>query len=85
MASEGNLDQTLQMLDQHVEPGSENDIDEARSLAARFDLPFDPLDEFHVDVELFRTIPVDVMLRYQFLPQALEDGVLRIVMAFGRD
>ncbi len=81
MASEGNLDKTLQMLDQHVEPDADNDVDEARSLAARFGLPFDPLDEFHVDVELFRTIPVDVMLRYQFLPQALDGGVLRIVMA----
>ncbi|MCD4747904.1 MAG: GspE/PulE family protein [Thermoanaerobaculales bacterium] len=81
MANEGTLDQTLQMLDQEVGPESNEHLEEARALAERFGLPFDPLEEFHVDAELFRTIPVEMMLHYQFLPQALEGEVLRIVMA----
>jgi len=76
------LDQTLDLLDQESRPESENEeLSQAKELARRFGLPFDPLDEFHVDPELFRIIPVDVMLRYQFLPQALEDETLRVIMA----
>jgi type IV pilus assembly protein PilB len=44
-------------------------------------MKFDPLDEFHVDPELFRTIPVEVMLRYQFLPLRSEGETLHVVMA----
>ncbi len=79
MATNEPLDTTLGMLD--GEADVERDVADARRMAEDFGLPFDPLDEFHVDAELFRTIPVDVMLRYHFLPQALEDGVLRVVMA----
>jgi len=79
--SEGSLDKTLKLLDEEAGPKVHQDVEEARRLAERFGLPFDPLDEFHVDPELFRTIPVDIMLRYQFLPQAIEDEVLKVVMA----
>lgn len=81
MESETHLDTTLEMLDHGVESEVHSDLEVAQELAAEFGLPFDPLDEFHVDAELFRTIPVDVMLRYHFLPQAVENGVLRVVMA----
>ena len=76
-----HMDTALEMLDHEVEVEVGSDIAEAKQLAEDFSLPFDPLDEFHVDGELFRTIPVDVMLRYHFLPQALEGGVLKVVMA----
>jgi len=76
------LDQTLELLDQEGRPKDDGDeIARAEELARRFGLAFDPLEEFHVDPELFRTIPVDVMLRYQFLPQSLTGEVLRIIMA----
>jgi len=76
------LDQTLELLDREDRPGEESDeLIRAEELARRFGLPFDPLDEFHVDPELFRIIPVDVMLRYQFLPQSLENETLRVIMA----
>lgn len=81
MATNEHMDKALEMLDHGVEVEVGSDIAEAKKLAEDFDLPFDPLDEFHVDAELFRTIPVDVMLRYHFLPQALEGGVLTVVMA----
>ncbi len=81
MATNEHMDTRLEMLDHGVEVEDGSDIAEAKQLAEDFALPFDPLDEFHVDGELFRTIPVDVMLRYHFLPQALEGGVLKVVMA----
>ncbi len=81
MATNEHMDTALEMLEHEVEVEVGSDIAEAKQLAEDFGLPFDPLDEFHVDAELFRTIPVDVMLRYHFLPQALEGGVLKVVMA----
>ena len=79
MATDPNLEQHLVMLDQEGE--EREDEKTARRLAERLGLPFDPLHEFHVDAELFRTIPVEVMLRYQFLPQRADGEVLHVVMA----
>ena len=69
MATDPNLEKQLVMLDQEGEEQGEERS--ARELADRLDLPFDPLREFHVDPELFRTIPVEMMLRYQFLAVAV--------------
>jgi len=79
MATDENLERQLVILDEEVEPREEELA--ARTLADRLGLPFDPLDEFHVDADLFRTIPVEVMLRYQFLPLQSEGETLQIVMA----
>jgi hypothetical protein len=79
--TDANLDQTLVMLDQAVDPDEREDVREAQALATRLGLPFDPLDEFHVDADLFRTIPVETMIHHQFLPTASDGEVLRVVMA----
>jgi type II secretory ATPase GspE/PulE/Tfp pilus assembly ATPase PilB-like protein len=79
MATDPNIDEQLVILEQAPE-GNEEEL-KAQELAARLQLPFDPLHEFHVDAELFRTIPVEIMLRYQFLPQRAEGEVLHVVMA----
>jgi type IV pilus assembly protein PilB len=79
MATDPDLEKHLVMLDHETEEQEEEKS--ARALAERLDLPFDPLHEFHVDPELFRTIPVEVMLRYQFLPLRAEGDVLHVVMA----
>lgn len=81
MATDPELDQTLVMLDEAMDPDEQGDISEAETLAARLGLPFDPLDEFHVDGDLFRTIPVETMIHYEFLPMASVGEVLKVVMA----
>jgi type IV pilus assembly protein PilB len=81
MATDPTLDKTLSMLDQEVVSDSHADVEQARALARRLGLPFDPLDEFHVEPELFRAIPVEIMLRYQFLPLGSDGEVLQVVMA----
>ena len=81
MATDPQLDKTLVMLDEAMDPDEQGDISEAETLATRLGLPFDPLDEFHVDGDLFRTIPVETMIRYEFLPMASEGEVLKVVMA----
>ena len=50
MATDPNLEKQLVMLDQEAEEQEEEK--NARELAERLDLPFDPLREFHVDPEL---------------------------------
>ncbi len=79
MATDPNLEKQLVMLDHHGEEHEEEK--NARALAERLGLPFDPLHEFHVDPELFRTIPVEIMLRYQFLPLRSDGETLHVVMA----
>jgi type IV pilus assembly protein PilB len=79
MATDPNLEEQLVILDQEREGREEEQ--KARDLAERLAMEFDPLDEFHVDPELFRTIPVEVMLRYQFLPLRSEGETLHVVMA----
>ena len=79
MATDPNLEEQLVILDQEREGGKEEQ--KARELAERLGMEFDPLEEFHVDPELFRTIPVEIMLRYQFLPLRSEGETLHVVMA----
>ena len=79
MATDPTIEEQLVILDQEREGREEEEA--ARELAERLGLPFDPLHEFHVDAELFRTIPVEVMLRYQFLPLRSDGETLHVVMA----
>jgi type IV pilus assembly protein PilB len=79
MAIDPNLEEQLVILDQEREGAEEEQ--KARDLAERLGLEFDPLDEFRVDPDLFQTIPVEVMLRYQFLPLRSEGETLHVVMA----
>jgi type II secretory ATPase GspE/PulE/Tfp pilus assembly ATPase PilB-like protein len=81
MVHANDLHETLELLENEGINDGQNALGAAEALARRLSLGLDPLDEFHVDPELFRTIPVELMLRYQFLPQELVDGVLRVVMA----
>ncbi len=79
MATDPNIEQQLVILDQEGEGREEERA--AAALAEHLGLPFDPLDEFHVDADLFRTIPVEVMLRYHFLPLRSDGETLHVVMA----
>ena len=76
------LDKTLVMLDHTVEPEEQGELLVAEQLAEKLGLPFDPLDEFQVDPELFRAVPVEVMLRYQFFRDL--KGVPRMVYRLGK-
>ncbi len=57
------------------------EIARARSLAARYRLEFVDMDDFHLDAELFRSIPADLMLRYGFVPHRREANALVIVVS----
>jgi type IV pilus assembly protein PilB len=53
----------------------------ARKLAHRYRCAFVDLSEQRIDPELFRTIPADLMFRYNFVPLELHDHSLSIAVA----
>jgi type II secretory ATPase GspE/PulE/Tfp pilus assembly ATPase PilB-like protein len=61
--------------------GSREEIDNAQELASRYGVDYLDPDEFHLDGELFSTIPAKLMYRYNFVPLRRGDGVLTVVMA----
>jgi type IV pilus assembly protein PilB len=54
---------------------------QARRLAERLSIEFVDLDNFEIDPELFRAIPVDLMFRYNFVPRRRTSAGLQIVVA----
>jgi type IV pilus assembly protein PilB len=54
---------------------------QARRLASRYRCGFIDLQEQRIDADLFRTIPADLMFRYNFVPLVVHDGTLVIAVA----
>src|SRR5215218_10171305 len=57
------------------------EVSHAQRLADRYRLDFVDMDEFHIDQELFRSIPADLMLRYGFVPYRRDGKALVIVVS----
>jgi len=53
----------------------------SQRLAERLKVPYVNLNDFQIDADLFRSIPVDLMFRYNFVPWKMEDGRLVVVIA----
>ncbi|MGC2464098.1 MAG: hypothetical protein WA517_02810, partial [Candidatus Acidiferrum sp.] len=53
----------------------------ARKLAHRYRCAFVDLSEQRIDPELFRTIPADLMFRYNFVPLEVQNNSLSIAVA----
>ena len=53
----------------------------ARELAARYRYEYVDLSRVHIDAELFRSIPVELMFRRNFVPLAQRGGTLEIAIA----
>ncbi|MGE5567898.1 MAG: GspE/PulE family protein [Rhodospirillales bacterium] len=58
---------------------------QAQELARRYRYEFVDLREGHIDHDLFRSIPVDLMFRYNFVPLRAENGTLEIALADPRN
>src|SRR5437660_2578996 len=52
----------------------------AQRLAEQYGFEFVNLDHFQCDHALFRDLPLDLMIRYQFLPERRDDGHIAIVV-----
>ncbi len=57
------------------DPGEE--AQQAQSVAQRYCCDFVDLKTAKIDHELFRTIPVDLMFRYHFVPLQAQNGTSR--------
>ena len=53
----------------------------ARDLAERYRCEFIDLRDYRLDAELFKSVPVDLMFRYNFVPLEEKDAVLWIAIA----
>src|SRR5271154_604374 len=61
-------------------PNDNSERDQARRLAERYRCPFVDLTEQRIDPELFRSIPAELMFRYNFVPLAAHDSTLVVAM-----
>jgi type II secretory ATPase GspE/PulE/Tfp pilus assembly ATPase PilB-like protein len=52
----------------------------AQRLAQQYGFEFVDLDHFQVDHQLFQHIPLELMIRYQFLPEKQENGHISVVV-----
>src|SRR5450631_1212702 len=57
------------------------ETEQARSIAQRYCCDFVDLKTTKIDHELFRTVPVDLMFRYHFVPIQAVNGTLEIALA----
>ena len=65
------------------DPGAE--AEQARAMAARYRCEYVDLREEAIDHDLFRSIPVDLMFRYNFVPMKVHDGTLEIALSDPRN
>ncbi|HET7706120.1 MAG TPA: GspE/PulE family protein [Thermoanaerobaculia bacterium] len=52
----------------------------AQRVAEQYGFPYVDLEHFQVDHALFRDIPLELMIRYQFLPERRENGHIAVVV-----
>ncbi len=66
-----------------VQPADE--IAQAKAVAARYRCDFVDLREVRIDHDLFHSVPVDLMFRYNFVPIQSQNGHLDIALADPRN
>src|SRR6266542_2245302 len=66
-------------------PDHASETAQAQAIAARYRCDYVDLREGSIDHELFRSIPVDLMFRYNFVPLHAQNGTLDIALADPRN
>ena len=66
-----------------MDPAGE--VEQAKSMASRYRCEFVDLREASIDHDLFRSIPVDLMFRYNFVPMQARNGTLEIALSDPRN
>src|SRR5512141_1641473 len=61
------------------------EIEQAQRIAMRYRCDFVDLRETRIDHDLFHSVPVDMMFRYNFVPIQAENGTLEIAIADPRN
>jgi type IV pilus assembly protein PilB len=63
----------------------EEEAGQAQALASRYRCEFVDLREARIDHDLFHSVPVDLMFRYNFVPMQAQNGTLEIALADPRN
>ncbi|MBM3793442.1 MAG: type II/IV secretion system protein [Acidobacteria bacterium] len=63
----------------------EAEIRQARALAERYRCEFVDLKEAHIAQDVLKSVPVDLMFRYNFVPLAAHNGTLEIALSDPRN
>src|SRR5690242_1695695 len=63
----------------------EQEATQARALASRYRCEFVDLRETRINPDLFHSVPVDLMFRYNFVPVEAQNGTLEIALADPRN
>ena len=63
----------------------EHEAAQAKTLASRYRCDFVDLRETRIDHDLFHSVPVDLMFRYNFVPVQAQNGTLEIALADPRN
>ena len=66
-----------------IDPKQE--IEQAKTLATRYGCEFVDLRDVRIDHDLFHSIPVDLMFRYNFVPIHAQNGNLDLALADPRN
>src|SRR4051795_4911006 len=66
-------------------PDTGEEAEQARAIAARYRCEFVDLREASIDHDLFRSIPVDLMFRYNFVPMKSVNGTLDVAISDPRN
>ena len=66
------------MATERVRIDVEQEAVQARQLALRYRCEFVDLQESKIDHDLFHSVPVDLMFRYNFVPLSAQNGSLEI-------
>jgi len=59
----------------------DQELQQARQLAERYRYPFADLRQFILDKDLLSSIPLDLMVRYEFLPLTADNGYLTVAVS----
>jgi type IV pilus assembly protein PilB len=73
-------DESNQLRRQAIEERLAEESEQARTLAARYGFEYVDLTQHRIDNDLFRQVPFELMLRYEFIPDRELEGRLSIVM-----
>src|SRR5438067_896766 len=66
-------------------PDAAEEAEQAKAIAARYRCEFVDLREASIDHDLFRSIPVDLMFRYNFVPMKSVNGTLDVAISDPRN
>jgi len=69
----------------NLNPAAATELAHSQSIAARYRCEFVDLREGAIDHDLFRSIPVELMFRYNFVPLGAQNGTLDIALADPRN